>query len=118
MVFSKNIIKKKKEIHKVDIIRHLNCTKKNTKIFWKINFNLREDTFKSGISGNWWLNHFKSGISGNWWLNHFQSIFTSEKTFSYPNNPNTRGPLDYKITNQELDDASYTLKPGKSLGDR
>ena len=80
---------------------------KNTKIFWKLLDKLkprREDDI------------FKSGISGNRWLNHIKSILTSEKTFSYPNNPNSHGALDYKITNQELIDASYTLKPGKSPG--
>ena len=95
----------KKERYKENIIKQLYCMKKNRKIFWKLSDKLKprgeDPTFKSGMSGNRWLNHFKS-------------ILTSEKTFLYPNNPNTHGPLDYKITNQELNDASCTLKPGES----
>jgi hypothetical protein len=103
----KDVIKKKKKAYKENIIKQLNCTKKNTKIFWKLLDKLKpkreDDTLKSGISGNRWLNHFKS-------------IFTSDKTFSYPTNPHIHGPLDYTITNEELNDASYVLKPGKSPG--
>ena len=59
---------------------------------------------------------YKKGISGQRWINHFKSILTSNTAQPLPANPNENGPLDYPITDDEINSASYILKPGKAVG--
>ena len=103
----KTTIKKKKENYKENIIEQLNCSRKNSKTFWKILVKLKpnqnEDVFKKGISGQRWINYFKY-------------ILTSDTARPLPDNPNENGPLDYPITDDEINSASYILKPGKAVG--
>lgn len=104
----KNILKKNKKKYYLGIINQLNCTKNNTKMFWKLLEKLSSNK-KDGNSST-------SGVSANRWLNHFKNIFSNEKTFSYPTNPSKIGPLDFTITKEEINEAAYILKPGKSPG--
>ena len=103
----KNTTKRKKRCYKENILDQLNCSKKNSKIFWKLLDKLEpkqnDDLFKKGISGQRWVNHFKS-------------IFTSDTAQPLPDNPRENGPLDYPISEDEFNNASYILKPGKAVG--
>ena len=85
----KNIVKRKKKNYQSEIMNQLNSTKKSSKFFWKL-----LDKLNSKRVGD----TSKSGITANKWLNHFKSIFRNQKTFAYPNNPDTIGPLDYSIS--------------------
>ena len=86
----------------------LSCTRKSSRHFWKL-----LDKFKPQCKDN----VFKSGISGERWVNHFKSVFVSnDHVNAFPNNPDENGLLDYAITLNELENASYILKPGKASG--
>ena len=43
-------------------------------------------------------------------------MLTSDTAQPLPENPNENGPLDYPITDDEINSASYSLKPGKAVG--
>ena len=58
---------------------------------------------------------FKKGISGQRWINYFKSVLTSDTAQPLPENPNENGPFDYPITDDEINIASYILKPGKAV---
>ena len=103
----KNKIKENKRIHKENILNQLNCNIKDTKKFWKI----LEKIHPKHNDDN-----FKSGISGQRWVNYFKSIYTDTETQPFPPSPVENGPLDYIITMDELTKASYILKPGKAPG--
>ena len=47
---------------------------------------------------------------------HFESLGTPETHSEIPCCPEGNGPLDYNITSEELDSASYILRPYKSSG--
>ena len=49
-------------------------------------------------------------------MKHFRSLFTTENRPLYPNSPNETGCLDYEITSEEIEEASYILRPMKSSG--
>ena len=60
---------------------------------------------------------FKDCISGNRWTQHFKKVLRDEGgEMNYPEDSLELGPLDYNISGEELDDASYVLKPDKSSG--
>ena len=103
----KSLLKRKKKTYHLEIMNKLNLTKKSSKCFWKLLDKLIPN--KVGDSS-------KSGISANKWLNHFESIFTTQNTFEFPNNPDKIGLLDSPISHEELIKASYALKLGKSPG--
>ena len=103
----KNAIRKKKKSYKENILNQLSCSNKNSKQFWKILDKLNP------LHND---NIFKSGISGQRWLDHFKSIFVTDTIKSFPINPVEKGQLDYPITENELENASYILKPGKACG--
>ena len=75
----KNILRKKKKKYHLGIINQLNCTKSNTKKFWKLLDKL--GTNKKGENSD------ISGVSANKWLNHFKTIFTNQKTIHNPKIP-------------------------------
>ena len=58
----------------------------------------------------------KKGISRANWKSHFESLGTSDNNLEIPSSPTENGPLDFRITSQELDLASYILRPYKSSG--
>ena len=100
-------IKEKKIKYKNDILADLESSGKNSKYFWKIikKLDARHNE-----------NFFKKGITGGSWKKHFESLGTPDTQFEIPSTPNENGPLDYEITTEELDSASYILRPCKSSG--
>ena len=103
----KNIVKKKKKEYKTSILDEMKCNRKNSRSFWKILDKLIQKPNN---------NIFKRGISGYRWMKHFRSLFTTENRPLYPNSPNETGCLDYEITSEEIEEASYILRPMKSSG--
>ena len=85
----------------------MKCNRKNSRSFWKILDKLIQKPNN---------NIFKRGISGYRWMKHFRSLFTTENRPLYPNSPNETGCLDYEITSEEIEEASYILRPMKSSG--
>ena len=81
--FKKTVIKKKRT-YKDNIFNQLECSKKNSKIFWKLldKFNPQKNDV------------CKYGISGQRWVEHFKSIFVKKTTKPIPENPVKEGPLD------------------------
>ena len=61
-------------------------------------------------------NFFKKCISGGSWKEHFEYLGTPDTHSELPSTPNENGPLDYQITRNELESASYILRPYKSSG--
>ena len=59
---------------------------------------------------------YVSCISHNSWMNHFEKIRRADEEPVYPADDLHEGPLDYEITEEELDDASGVLKNGKKCG--
>ena len=103
----KSTLASKKRKYKDDIINQMNGNRKNSRFFWKL---LDKLNFKNSEK------EFKKGISGNRWKSHFQSLFSKSDEIKIPDSHDTTGPLDYDITPEELDEASYILRPGKSTG--
>ena len=103
----KTKIKKKKSQYKNDILAELESSGKNSKYFWKIIKKLDNKNNE---------NILKKGISSCSWKKHFESLGTAETDSEIPSSPDGNGPLDYEITSEELDSASYILRPYKSSG--
>ena len=61
-----------------------------------------------------YINH--NNISISKWVDHFKSILNSKRNVELPPDDNNIGPLDYKITIEELTLATALLKIGKSPG--
>ena len=60
---------------------------------------------------------FRDCIAGERWVSHFRSVLREEgRDITYPEDSNVQGPLDHRITGEELKDASYVLRPYKSSG--
>ena len=57
-----------------------------------------------------------SCISPQSWVEHFKKVRTADTDPSYPPDDTSEGPLDYEISDEELDDASGVLKNGKKCG--
>ena len=86
----------------------MTSNRRNSRFFWKLLDKLNTKTSE---------NLFKSGISGKRWKSHFQELFSQNVDDTpIPDPPSTTGPLDYEITPEELEDASYILRNGKSTG--
>ena len=104
----KSTILSKKKKYKEEIMNQMTCNRRNSRFFWKL-------LDKLNAKNN--DNLFKSGISGKRWKSHFQELFTKNADDTpIPNSPSTTGPLDYDISSEELEDASYILRNGKSTG--
>ena len=80
---------------------------KNSRSFWKILNKLNVKTNE---------NIPKKGISRTRWKNHFESLFTAKTKTDIPPSPTESGRLDFEITPEELEKASYILRPMKSTG--
>ena len=100
-------VKKKKIKYKDDILADLESSGKNSKYFWKV---IKKLDAKHNE------NLFKKAISGNDWKKHFESLGTPATHSEIPSSPDENGLLDYEITTEELDSASYVLRPYKSSG--
>ena len=59
---------------------------------------------------------YVSYISQQSWIDHFKKVRTTENDPKYPPDDTDDGPLDYEISDEELDDASGVLKNGKKCG--
>ena len=88
-------------------MNQMTSKRKNSRFFWKLLHKLNTKTNES---------KFKKGISASRWKAHFQKLFTKNDNSDIPNSPSSIGPLDYDITLEELENASYILRPGKSTG--
>ena len=86
----------------------MNLTGKNQKYFWRL---------LDKLDGSPHDSLFKDGISGKRWIEHFKTVLRDEnREISYPADSAELGPLDYRITRNELNEASYVLRPDKSTG--
>ena len=103
----KNAIKQKKKKFKDDIIDELSCNRNNSRNFWKILNKLSEKSNE---------NTFKKGISKTRWKTHFESLFATKIKTDIPVSPCESGCLDFEITSEELEKASYILRPMKATG--
>ena len=86
----------------------MNWKKNDAKSFWKLLDKLEQkhgdDILKESISCNKWIGHFK-GVLRN-----------PNRSESLPINTRNEGPLDYSISNEELEVGAYILRQGKSPG--
>ena len=81
---------------------------KDSKAFWKLLDRLDQ---KKG------LDNLKENITPKSWNNHFKKVFMNEKTKEeLPKNTKEKGPLDFQISIDELKEAKYILRFGKSPG--
>ena len=103
----KSTLASKKRKYKDDIINQMNGNRKSLRFFWKLLDKLNVKNSEK---------EFKKGISGNRWKSHFESLFSKSDEIKIPDSHDTTGPLDYDITLEELNEASYILRPGKSTG--
>ena len=104
----KKLLKQKKYEYKLEIVNKMNLTGKNQKYFWKL---------LDKLEGSSHDNMFKDLISGDRWVDHFKKVLREEKRdILYPADSMEQGPLDQRITMEELNDAEYVLRPDKSTG--
>ena len=86
----------------------MKLTGKNQKYFWRL---------LDKLDGSPHDSLFKDGISAKRWIEHFKTVLRDEnREISYPADSAELGPLDYRITRSELNEASYVLRPDKSTG--
>ena len=104
----KKLVCKKKNEYKLDIVNKMNLTGKNQKYFWKL---------LDKLDGSSHENLFKDLISGERWVDHFKKVLREEnREIVYPDDSSDQGPLDQRITMEELNEAEYVLRPDKSTG--
>ena len=104
----KKMVQKKKNEYKLKIVNDMNLTGKNQKYFWRL---------LDKLDGSPHDNMFKDCISGKRWVDHFKNVLREEnRGISYPVDSVDRGPLDHRITRDELSGAMYVLRPDKSSG--
>ena len=104
----KILLKKKEKEYKLKTVNEMNLTGKSQKHFWKL---------LDKLDGPRVEDMFKDCISGDRWNHHFKKVLRDEGgEHSYPEDSLEEGPLDYEMSGEELDDASYVLKPDKSSG--
>ena len=102
------MIKRKKARHKNAIIEKMNIETTDGKDFWKLLDKL--DDSKTNPE------QFKNTISGEKWVNHFKKILNNNERPPLQSIGEEFGPLDYEITNKEMEEAAYILRPGKAPG--
>ena len=103
----KKVIKRKKDDYRQGIIKDMNLKKGDHKLFWKLLDKLKSQ--KHDI--------FKQHISGEKWNEHFTDILVNkERAPTFPPDSHENGQLDYPITKDEIEKASYILKPNKASG--
>ena len=104
----KNMVDEKKNQYKLKLVNEMNLTGKNQKYFWRL---------LDKLEGSRYDNMFKDCISGSRWKQHFTKVLREEqRDIVYPPDSNEEGPLDHRITRQELSEASYVLRPDRSSG--
>ena len=104
----KKLVCKKKNEYKLDIVNKMNLTGKNQKYFWKL---------LDKLDGSSHENLFKDLISGERWVDHFKKVLREEnRDIVHPDDSSDQGPLDQRITMEELNEAEYVLRPDKSTG--
>ena len=89
------------------IIKEMNLKKRDQKFYWKLPGKLqsqKNDVFKQLIPGEKWNNHFKN------------ILINKQRTSEFPSDSLEPGSLDYPITENELNEASYIIRPGKASG--
>ena len=104
----RNLIKTKKYNYKQSILEDLKLHRKDQRAFWKILDKLQPHHNKTNSTVN--------VIPGKRWVMHFESILQCKGKVSFPPDSIVNGPLDYDVTQEELDKASYVLKPNKASG--
>ena len=100
----KKLIKRKKEEYRLGIIQDMNLKKGDQKLYWKLLDELQtknKDIFKHHIKCSF---HLFPDIS---------VLRNEEQAHDFPPDSQENGQLDYPITTDELDKASYILKPNK-----
>ena len=81
----KNLIKKKKENYKLNIVNDMKVKRKDQKVFWKLLEKLQEP--KNDL--------FRNMISGKKWDDHFKTILRDDtREINYPQTSTEPGPLD------------------------
>ena len=103
----KNTIKAKKRTFQTNILDQMNSSRRDSRSFWKFLTKLKEKPND---------NTFKKAIPDRKWKNHFKTLFTTKNKNDIPANTSETGCLDYDITAEELEEASYILRPNKSSG--
>ena len=86
----------------------MNWGKKDGKTFWKLldKFEHKQDN-----------KAFKSAISEDRWTSHFKNIFQEPNANDpLPKSTVDQGPLDFEISDEEIQLGSYILRNGKSPG--
>ena len=106
----KATVKKSKLLYKDQILQKMHWSNKRTKEFWKLVGKLEHKPSDK---------KFITGISGQNWKTHFKNLLQNprlSKCNILPQNTSTVGPLDAKITKEEIDLGAYVLRHGKSAG--
>ena len=86
----------------------MSLKKKEQKYFWRL---------LDKLDGSNNDNIFRDCISGNRWTEHFKKVLRDEvRDIVLPPNSEILGPLDGRITKEELSEASYVLRPHKLNG--
>ena len=104
----KHLTKKKKLSYKHNILEKMKLSKKDSKRFWKLLDKLDHKPNET---------IFKNNISQERWTAYFKSIFYNPlNNRDLPENPTDEGPLDFEISDEELEICAYILRNGKSPG--
>ena len=104
----KKLVQNKKMEFKNKILDQVNNNRKCSRDFWKILGKLEHKPNE---------NTFKSRVPSQKWINHFKSLFSSGGgRHPLPDSPNEKGMLDHAITSEELELACYILRPSKASG--
>ena len=86
----------------------MKLSKKDSKRFWKLLDKLDHKPNET---------IFKNNISQERWTAYFKSIFYNPlNNRDLPENPTDEGPLDFEISDEELEICAYILRNGKSPG--
>ena len=105
----KNMVKRKKNVYKKDIIDKMHLTKQSEiKTFWKLLNKLDFDQMKTRNSAN--------DVTPSEWMKHYTNLLQGAAQGKIPDNTAESGPLDYEITVEEIMNAKGILKPGKATG--
>ena len=106
----KKNVQKNKASYKENILNSMKLSRKDSRQFWKLLEMLEhkenDDIFKQAITDKNWTSHFKS----------VRQCDSQPINGGFPNNTNEIGQLDYEISEEEIQLASYILRNGKATG--
>ena len=85
----------------------MNISKNDSKKFWKLLDKLKAEDYNDIFIERMGSRKIKTA---------FESILRAKNDPTCPPDSKDKGPLDYEITLEELKNASYVLRPGKSTG--